>query len=152
MKRCVRLAAIVLSIGVLFIASAPRAADELKPRQATQAEVGRKALCPVMNVTFEVAKNTQVIDYKGKSFFFCCDHCVADFTKNPDAFAQAGQLRTREATAAEVGKQVTCQVMGTKFEVARHTPVIDYKGKSYYFCCENCVQEFQKNPDKFAMK
>jgi Cu+-exporting ATPase len=152
MKRYVQFVAIALCIGVLGLMSPASAAEELKPRQATAAEVGKKAFCPVMNINFEVGKNTQVIDYKGKSYYFCCDHCVADFKKNPETFAHAGQLQTREATAAEVGKTVTCQVMGTKFEVAKSTPVIDYKGKSYYFCCDHCVQEFQKNPDKFAMK
>jgi YHS domain-containing protein len=150
MKRCVKLAALALCIGFLGVGSAT-AAEALKVRQATPAEVGKKALCPVMNVNFEVAKGTQVIDYKGKSYYFCCDHCIADFKKNPDKFSE-GQLQPREPTAAEVGKLVTCQVMGTKFEVAKTTPVIDYKGKSYFFCCENCVQEFQKDPDKFAMK
>ncbi len=150
MRRHVSLAALALCIGFLGVGRAT-ATETMKVRHATPAEVGKKALCPVMNINFEVAKNTQVIDYKGKSYFFCCDHCVADFKKNPDKFSE-GLLQPREPTSAEVGTMVTCQVMGTKFEVAKTTPVIDYKGKSYFFCCENCVQEFQKNPDKFAMK
>ena len=153
MTRFSKLAAIALCIGVVGLASAA-SAEELKARQATPAEVGKKVLCPVMNINFEVAKNTPVIDYKGKSYFFCCESCIAEFKQSQDKFAVAGQAlpQPRQATAAEVGKTVKCEVMGTKFDVAKHTPVIDYKGRSYYFCCEHCVQEFQKNPDKFAMK
>jgi YHS domain-containing protein len=146
---------VILAAALWLAALAPvgaAAADELKPRQATPAEVGKKALCPVMNINFEVAKNTKVIDYKGKPYFFCCDHCVSEFQQNPAKWAGAGQLQTRPATAAEVGKTVTCQVMGTRFEVAKNTPVIDYKGKSYYFCCDHCVEQFIEAPDKFSMK
>lgn len=86
MKRCVRLAALALCVGFLGIGRAT-AAEALKVRQATPAEVGKKALCPVMNINFEVAKGTQVIDYKGKSYYFCCENCVQEFQKDPDKFA-----------------------------------------------------------------
>ncbi len=25
----------------------------------------------------------------------------------------------------------------------------DYNGKTYYFCCEECLDEFKKNPEKY---
>ena len=28
----------------------------------------------------------------------------------------------------------------------------EYKGKTYHFCCKDCVEEFKKNPDKYASK
>ena len=130
----------------------PAVADELKVRMPAPAEVGKKVPCPVMNINFEVAKDTPVIEYKGKSYFFCCDHCVGDFKKDPEKFATAGPLVTRQATPAEIGKAVNCSVMNVKFDVAPTTPVIDYRGKSYYFCCDHCVEEFKKDPDKFAGK
>src|SRR5512138_2003329 len=151
MKRSLILAVTVICMGLLGPSPAA-AAEALKTRQATAAEIGKKALCPVMNVNFEVAKNTPVIDYKGKPCYFCCDHCVTEFKAHPSKFVGAEQLQTRQPTAEEIGKSVTCQVMGTKFDVAKNTPVIDYKGKSYYFCCEHCVEQFIKQPDKFAMK
>jgi len=26
----------------------------------------------------------------------------------------------------------------------------EYKGKTYYFCCESCKKQFDENPDKFV--
>lgn len=26
----------------------------------------------------------------------------------------------------------------------------EYKGKTYYFCCPECIEEFKKDPDKYT--
>jgi YHS domain-containing protein len=65
-----------------------------------------------------------------------------------DEHANAPQVR--KPKPEEIGQMAVCAVKGTKFEVASNTPVIDYKGKTYYFCCDHCLHEFQENPDKFA--
>jgi YHS domain-containing protein len=39
--------------------------------------------------------------------------------------------------------------MNHKFKVNASTPVIDYHGKSFYFCCEGCPAEFKQNPGKY---
>jgi len=134
---------------VIAFAAATRAED-MKVRQPNQAEIGKIVSCPVMNSRFEVRKDTQVIDYKGKSYYFCCPHCVGDFKKNPDKYVSAGELPLRQPTKDEIGKSVSCPVSSSKFQVASDTPVIDYKGKSYYFCCLSCIDDFKKNPDKYA--
>lgn len=59
-------------------------------------------------------------------------------------------LVMRTARADEIGKDVVCPVMSTKFKVKTNTQVADYKGKSYYFCCGGCPDEFSKDPDKYA--
>ncbi|MEM0438592.1 MAG: transcriptional regulator [Desulfurococcaceae archaeon] len=27
---------------------------------------------------------------------------------------------------------------------------VEYKGKTYYFCCSHCVSAFKRNPEKYA--
>jgi YHS domain-containing protein len=125
-------------------------AEELAVRQPTQSEIGKTVTCPVMNSKFEVTRSTPVIDYKGMSYYFCCEPCVKEFKANPGKYAAAGELIVRQPTQSEIGKVTTCPVMKGKFEVTKSTPVIDYEGKSYYFCCESCIDEFKKNPDKYA--
>ena len=39
------------------------------------------------------------------------------------------------------GKVISKEALNTKTE---------YKGKTYYFCCEKCQAEFLKNPEKYA--
>ena len=55
----------------------------------------------------------------------------------------------RKAKKDEIGKAVVCPVMGSKFDVKEFTEVVDYKGKSYYFCCGGCPGSFKKNPEKY---
>lgn len=59
-------------------------------------------------------------------------------------------VKLRKPNNDEIGKLVTCPVMGTKFNVKEVTDVADYKGKSYYFCCAGCYPEFEKNPNKYT--
>ncbi|HTP41986.1 MAG TPA: YHS domain-containing protein [Nitrospiria bacterium] len=63
---------------------------------------------------------------------------------------QTQKPMVRKPTSEEIGQMKICAVAGTKFEVASNTPVIDYKGKTYYFCCKHCLHDFQKDPDKYA--
>jgi YHS domain-containing protein len=63
-------------------------AEELKVRQPTQSEIGMMVRCATMNIKFQVANDTPVIDYKGKSHFFCCKPCMETFMKDPDAYAK----------------------------------------------------------------
>jgi hypothetical protein len=56
----------------------------------------------------------------------------------------------RHPKAEELGKTETCAVKGTKFQVAGDTPVIDYQGKTFYFCDDDTLDAFQDDPDKYA--
>jgi len=62
----------------------------------------------------------------------------------------AEELTVRQPLQIEIGKTATCPVMNSKFSVMESTPVIDYKGTSYYFCCDSCIDDFKNNPDKYA--
>ena len=46
-------------------------------------------------------------------------------------------------------EQTTCPVMGGPINQSLYT---DYEGKRVYFCCEGCVPEFQKDPEKYINK
>lgn len=47
-----------------------------------------------------------------------------------------------------------CVVMGESVDYAKADadPKLheDYKGKRYYFCCENCDAKFRKDPEKYV--
>ena len=149
MKIARNIALIIMVVGIIATARNARA-EELKVRQPNQSEISKTVTCQVMNSKFEVGEKTPVIDYKGKSYYLCCDRCVEDFKKDPDKFAVAGELRVRQPAHDEIGNAATCPVMNSKFEITQSTPVIDYKGKSYYFCCPSCIEDFKKDPDKYA--
>ena len=148
MRTLARIALQGLLIVLLLIPSIALS-EELKARPATPGEVGKKAWCPVMNFNFDVKAGTQVIDYKGKSFYFCCEGCPQEFLKDPDKYLAMTEFRERRPTLEEIGREAQCAVMKHKFKVTAATPVIDYHGKSFYFCCPGCPGEFKRNPDKY---
>lgn len=51
---------------------------------------------------------------------------------------------------SEESKERICPVCKTP--IAKDAPQIssEYKGKTYYFCCEKCKAEFEKDPEKYA--
>jgi YHS domain-containing protein len=149
MKIAKQVAVMLPLVCIIALAGTIRA-NELKVRQPNHAELGMTVNCTVLNSRFEVGKDTQIIDYQGKSYYFCCQDCISDFVKNPDNYVAAGELPLREPTKDETGKSQRCPVSKLEFQVSSETPVIDYKGKSYFFCCSSCVMEFRRNPDKYS--
>jgi len=53
-------------------------------------------------------------------------------------------------SSASDDEEVTCPVMGKKMKKKDAYASMEYKGKMYYFCCASCVDEFKKNPEKYA--
>jgi YHS domain-containing protein len=57
-------------------------------RRAIKDEIGKKVICPVMGSKFIVKSDTEVADYKGKSYYFCCPACPSEFKKDPEKYAK----------------------------------------------------------------
>lgn len=59
--------------------------------------------------------------------------------------------KSNEETKTElaIGEEAICPVRGEKLTITESTPVIEYEGKKYYFCCPGCDTEFMKDPEKY---
>jgi YHS domain-containing protein len=53
------------------------------------------------------------------------------------------------ATAMASTEQTLCPVTGDKID---KKVFVEYKGKKVYFCCSMCVDQFNKNPEKYISK
>jgi YHS domain-containing protein len=53
---------------------------------------------------------------------------------------------------AALGDRTTCPVSGEVFTVASDSPKVEFEGKTYFFCCNDCVADFQKDPAKYIAK
>jgi len=51
--------------------------------------------------------------------------------------------------SASVGDKTVCLISNEEFTVTSGSPRVDYKGKSYYFCCPGCDTKFKENPEKY---
>ena len=86
--KSVRIMALIIMFACIITVVGKTEAEELNVRQPSQNEIGTPATCPVTKEGFKVSKETPVIDYKGKSYFFCCAGCIGDFEKDPEKFAK----------------------------------------------------------------
>ncbi|MGA2027088.1 MAG: YHS domain-containing protein [Syntrophobacteraceae bacterium] len=50
---------------------------------------------------------------------------------------------------AQADPQTTCPVLGGKIN---QEVFVDYQGKRIYFCCAACIDEFNKDPEKYLKK
>lgn len=49
-------------------------------------------------------------------------------------------------------EMVTCPVSGKSFKKSEANVSYDFKGKTYFFCCEKCKEVFMKDPEKYTQK
>ncbi|NIO48614.1 MAG: YHS domain-containing protein [Candidatus Aminicenantes bacterium] len=47
---------------------------------------------------------------------------------------------------------VVCAVGQEKIKKSEEKVSYEYKGKTYYFCCEGCKEKFMKNPEEYLKK
>jgi len=51
-----------------------------------EAKVGDKTKCPVSGEEFVVSADSPTAEHGGKTYYFCCAHCVEKFKATPDKF------------------------------------------------------------------
>ena len=112
--------------------------------------------------------------HAGHTYYFCADECKQKFEADPAKYLEAGHDHApaapstkspmapmpaaakgaAPATAAEPAtvKDLVCGMdIDPKKAVAAGLKS-DYKGKTYYFCAEDCKKQFNAEPGKFVGK
>lgn len=68
-------------------------------------------------------------------------------TTEPAGPAKPAEAKGTDAKAADAD-MASCPVLGTT--MAKQDMIkLDYKGKTYYFCCSPCVAKFKADPEKY---
>jgi YHS domain-containing protein/TusA-related sulfurtransferase len=126
-----------------------------------------KAKDPVcgMSVTKSTAKYTY--DYKGTTYYFCGESCKTSFVKDPEKYLAPGaetkpmagmmqgqgmmheKMAQGQAADPTKAKDLVC---GMTVDKATAKWTYEYKGTTYYFCCEGCKTSFAKEPEKYLAK
>ena len=89
-----------------------------------------------------------VYNHKGREIQFCCPACIKTFKKDPAPFlAQLDQAIVE--SQQKNYPLTTCVVSGEKLgEMGKPYNYI-YKNRLVEFCCGNCVETFDKDPEKY---
>jgi|GEM_PF-5404320 len=107
---------------------------------------------PVCGMRPVVGEKTAHSDLNGMRYYFCSDHCVKAFEKNPSEALSAMVLPAGIIGVSGDKMMAKCSVSGDKVAITEKTNKTTYKGYEYYFCCNKCPTAFQKNPGKYAVK
>lgn len=119
--------------------------NKLSTQTAVSTQIGNKLICPVTGEEFPLTADTPKLVIEEKIYYFCCKGCAKKFSKEY-------QKKISDTTDLNVKNQVVCPVMGTEFVPNSKSPKTEYKGKTYYFCCPDCVGKFNKEPEKYISK
>lgn len=68
------------------------------------------------------------------------------------AAASTASTALKAPGEAIVGDRTTCPTSGEEFTVTAASPKVEYKGKTYYFCCGGCDEKFAREPEKYLGK
>lgn len=129
---------------------------------AQEASQGAKAqpaeypldICPVMNVKIDSKGEPVVREFDGRTVKLCCTRCAAAFEKDPEKFHKKLDAMIVQRTKAKYPLK-TCVVSGDELGGAMGEP-INYvhrpANRLVRFCCEGCVEPFNKDPDAFLAK
>ena len=114
--------------------------------QLLQTEQIVQIACPISG---QKLNPETAIDFAGAKVAFCCENCQA---RGAEA-VEAGADKALALLFAKLEKTFTlqnkCPVSGRPIDVAQ---TVSYQDKAVYFCCENCLAAFEKEPEKFVSK
>jgi Cu+-exporting ATPase len=92
-----------------------------------------------MNV--DPARAGSRLEYRGETFYFCCEGCLEKFRQRPEAYG---------AVAAEpAATELTDPVCGMAVDRQAAVHRLEHHGKEYLFCGPGCLDEFRADPDLY---
>ena len=88
-------------------------------------------------------------EHEGRTVWFCCDGCEADFKADPDTYLKM----VDDAVVAQQSATYpldTCLISGD--ELGDEPIDYVYENRLVRLCCEMCIGSFLKNPDAYLAK
>jgi YHS domain-containing protein len=144
-------------------AKAPAPAEE-KPAAAateTKAEVANlknadgQYLCVVDDKVIEDPATALKVVEGGKTVYLCCQQCVDKFKLAPAKYMPPDDDKPAKVDETKIGNaknlegKYICPVRYEPIADLASAPKFEYGGKTYYFCCPGCDDEFKKDPQRY---
>lgn len=121
---------------------------------ASQLQADETVKCPVSGKEIKKSEAKGTYEYKGKTYYFCCENCKEAFVKDPEKYiskkSHEGHMHEGHKHSEQMSKDMAvdpvCEMKVKKSEAAA---TYKYNDKTYYFCMEGCKEKFVKNPEKY---
>lgn len=95
---------------------------------------------PVCGMDVKMTPGAPHYEYRGKTYYFCCQRCLERFQQDPEKYLG------KEKPAPLTAKDPVC---GMDVEITPDTLKYEDNGKTYYFCNPRCRERFQQDPEKY---
>ncbi len=113
----------------------------------------------VGNMVVVLITATMVVGMTGRSYAGICvelskDNCAHQVVAHAEHKKEAAGEKAKssaEGKKTEDAVNTICPVSGEKIDVTAKL-MYEYKGKVYALCCQVCLEEFKKNPEKYIEK
>jgi YHS domain-containing protein/uncharacterized membrane protein YraQ (UPF0718 family) len=99
---------------------------------------------PVCGMQVEIAHAPASVEHNGRAYHFCSDHCAHRFQADPDRYG------SEAAAAAGESLPAVDPVCGMRVDPDHPGATADHGGRTYYFCCAGCAQQFQAEPEAYV--
>jgi YHS domain-containing protein len=97
--------------------------------------------CPVMGGPIDSSAYT---DIQGQRVYHCCPACSKKLKADPDKYFK----KAAEDGILFQNIQKNCPITGEPID---STVYVDYNGRRIFFCCKNCITDFNKAPDSLLL-
>lgn len=125
-----------------------------------------KELDLVCGMTVTPERAAGKFEYKGKTYYFCSQHCLNKFSANPENYINKTSfepmpnaqpvtlvgLRPKRASSHQQKVSETDPVCGMTVNPETAAGSSEHNGKTYYFCSKHCLKKFQENPESYLNK
>src|SRR5438270_6344486 len=120
------------------------------------------ALDPVCGMKVDPATAKNSFAHAGKTYYFCCAHCLEKFRADPEKYLKTGENTVGSALvtlglpgadskrAGKIPARTEDPVCGMSVDPATAKYKLEHAGKTYYFCSAGCLEKFRSNPRYLA--
>jgi RND family efflux transporter MFP subunit len=94
--------------------------------------------------------NVKKSENNGRFYYFCSDECQSKFNGNPEKYVRYASSAAQKDNrmSGKTAKDLVCgmNVDPSTSGIYRE----EYRGKTYYFCSEQCRKRFRAHPESYA--
>lgn len=112
--------------------------------------------CPFTGKDVDLA---QTVEYQKQLIAFCCPNCKGKFEKNPEKYVEKVKEFNKDPKKSDAGNVFNvsfedpinkkCPITGKAIVAGRTS---EYKKQLIGFCCQDCVDKFESDPEKYIKK
>jgi Cu+-exporting ATPase len=116
---------------------------------------GLKPKDPVCGMTVDPLAAPARLDFRGKTFYFCCPSCKERFEKSPESYLPAKPLSSQPFAVLSDPPRKPAPgfrrdpVCGMSVDPERAAATLEYEGQTFSFCCSHCAAKFKADPHKY---